>query len=174
MNDQNSDWIRPDDFVSEVVGKIGRTRQEVREMIAKAVDHFGFSVAVSDGEGNAVPLMGHKFRGGRHWAEAQFIDANEIRRLLENECGVAFDCPGGGTDEAPLTAAAESECVKRLINEMRASPQAGTKTKEAWHTQLKKELPGLSDRAFARAWNKAIKETGANWAKAGAKKRFHS
>lgn len=68
---------------------------------------------------------------------------------------------------AVATVAAETSCQLWLIVEMRASPAKSPDTKSNLCDKALKMFPGLSKKAFNRAWGGGIEETGAQWARAG-------
>jgi hypothetical protein len=66
------------------------------------------------------------------------------------------------------TAAAETRCQAYLVAEMRRSPNRQPKPKRDFLADGQARFPGLSERAFERAWAKAKELTGAaGWGKAG-------
>lgn len=65
------------------------------------------------------------------------------------------------------TAAAEVSCRKWLSAEMRRNPQQQPRTKAEYQREALRRDSGLSKRGFDRAWRAAIKETRAEWGKAG-------
>jgi hypothetical protein len=71
----------------------------------------------------------------------------------------------------PLTVKAETDCQVWLVSLMTESRQCRPKKKSTYFEVAQKRFPGLSERAFERAWANAIKETGSNWGKAGAPKK---
>jgi hypothetical protein len=68
------------------------------------------------------------------------------------------------------TVRAETSCKKWLVHRMRASPELAPSPKTHFRNLARKDFPGLSDRAFQRAWDAAIAETDAKWSKAGRRK----
>jgi hypothetical protein len=67
------------------------------------------------------------------------------------------------------TIKAEMLCRQWLFEKMRQGPKEGRKSKYLQIT--KKEIPGLSDRAFDRAWAWACEESGSEWYMPGAPKK---
>ena len=65
----------------------------------------------------------------------------------------------------------ESNCKKWLADQMRVSMTSRPKSKAEFFSEALQLWPGLGKRQFARAWDDAITETGAQWSKAGAPKK---
>ena len=69
---------------------------------------------------------------------------------------------------AKRTIAAEAQCQKYLITEMKRSPGRAPKAKRDLFEDCQARFPGLSNRGFERARADAIRLTGAvGWGKAG-------
>jgi hypothetical protein len=69
---------------------------------------------------------------------------------------------------AKRTVVAETRCREYLVTEMRRSPERQPKSKRDFLADCLERFPGLSERAFERAWAKAKTLTGAaGWGKAG-------
>jgi hypothetical protein len=63
----------------------------------------------------------------------------------------------------------ERDCCRWLVEQMRASPNRKTKSRNALMGEARRIYPSLAVRQFRRAWDRAIAESGAyQWAKAGA------
>jgi len=73
---------------------------------------------------------------------------------------------------AKRTVAAEKGCEQHLVTEMMRSPDRAPKSKADFLADCQARFPGLSERAFERAWADAIKRTGAvSWSKAGRRRK---
>ncbi|MGE0038762.1 MAG: hypothetical protein AB7S93_24420 [Xanthobacteraceae bacterium] len=69
---------------------------------------------------------------------------------------------------AKRTAVAEMRCQAHLVAEMRRARDRAPKPKGDFLADCQARFPGLSERAFERAWGGAVRETGAvNWSKGG-------
>jgi hypothetical protein len=68
---------------------------------------------------------------------------------------------------------AENDCEKWLFEQMAASPLRRLKSKAELQEEALKRFPGLSERGFIRARDRAIEKSGAlEWTKAGAPKKI--
>jgi hypothetical protein len=63
----------------------------------------------------------------------------------------------------------ERLCIEWLKSEMLMSPNYSLKPKSIWQTEAQRRFSGLSERAFLRAWARALTATGAKWGKPGSK-----
>lgn len=62
----------------------------------------------------------------------------------------------------------ETKCAAWLVEEMKLSLTRRPKPKNDYHAEAEQKFPGLKDRQFLRAWDSAIKMTGATaWSKTG-------
>jgi hypothetical protein len=69
---------------------------------------------------------------------------------------------------AKRTAAAEVRCLEYLVTEMKRCLDRAPKRKRDFLTDCQRRFPGLSARAFERAWDQGINQSGAvKWRKAG-------
>jgi hypothetical protein len=68
-----------------------------------------------------------------------------------------------------LTVKAEHDCKRELICRMAANPKERP-AKRGVLTKMQERYPGLSEKAFNRAWKEAAEETGAKaWSEPGRK-----
>jgi hypothetical protein len=66
------------------------------------------------------------------------------------------------------TSSSETGCVRWLLAEIKKSPERRSRPKEQFKTEAQRKFPGLADRQFERAWQKAIGESGATaWSRHG-------
>jgi hypothetical protein len=66
------------------------------------------------------------------------------------------------------TESLQRTCERLLIREMQASPRQKLKSKETLEAEMCALIPGLGNNQFDRAWDVAVKQTGAiAWSKAG-------
>ena len=64
----------------------------------------------------------------------------------------------------------ETACQRWLAEDMRANLEGTSTSKNDWMQSAKQKFPRLSDRGFKRAWDSAIKDTGASaWKRASRK-----
>lgn len=95
------------------------------------------------------------------WADVRLVEVMLKKRF-------------GPTAKLALTARAETECYSRLKKEMEQSPSDSRLPKSQWHKTLSSSVSGLSERAFNRAWDKAVQVSNSNWKSAGRKRRSKS
>ena len=99
-----------------------------------------------------------------------------INRPLDELCVLEIDLIEALAEEFPIAHPATgheklySECCVWLAGHMRRSLERTAKSKSDWLKDAEAKFPGLSKRAFERAWSAAKSETGAaNWGKPGRK-----
>jgi hypothetical protein len=69
---------------------------------------------------------------------------------------------------APKNLKAERNCERWLAEQMRRSPSKRPRSRSAMWTDARSLFPGLGKRQFDRAWQRAVRETGAlEWSRAG-------
>jgi hypothetical protein len=83
-------------------------------------------------------------------------------RLMVRKSHILGLCPRGAS-----TVKVEQDCYRWLLHTMRSSPTKKTKSKEKFQAEALEKFPTIGNRAFSRAWNSAVRDSGANWSRAG-------
>jgi hypothetical protein len=70
--------------------------------------------------------------------------------------------------EPRSTIKAEHDCYEWLVPQMRESPDRKPQSRKRFWSDAKRKFPGLAQRQFGRAWERAIRKSGAiRWSRAG-------